>query len=177
METHRMFGAQHHSETRRDTVPHVRNDEKLVGYILTPRSFDTAGEAGVRLQGRAARGGFRISSTEVDVGSAASHFREGLWRALRRLVCSDCDPRKMPFSILNFEDFMAQALRPCYCRRTTRGQAGIVVERIDHITTDKIRANELIIRLAKAGKHVIADDGICLSCCHPATKKLLGGSV
>jgi hypothetical protein len=168
-----MFGAQYQPETRRQTLPHVLSNERLVGYILTPRSFDTPTEAGTRLQGRAARIGFRISCTEVDIGSSTSQFREGLWRALRRLVCSSCPPRKMPFSTLNFDDFLSQALRPCYCRASS-GEAGIVVERIEHITADRALANELILRLAKAGKHVVADDGICLSCCHPATKKLLG---
>lgn len=171
-----MFGGHHHSQMRRPAeAPHALYDARLVGYIVTPRSFDAPAEAGMRLQGRAARIGFRISRTEVDIGSANSQFRNGLWRALRRLVCSRCEPRKMPFSTVNFDDFIYQALLPCYCGSNT-GEAGIVVERLEHITPDRVRANQLILRLAKAGKHVVAEDGICLSCCHPATKRLLGSS-
>lgn len=168
-----MIGLNHHSQTKRSTTPQIHNDAKLVGYVLTPRSFDSPTEAGLRLQSRAARLGFRISRTEVDVGSASSQFRSGLWRALRRLVCNECEPRKMPFSTVSFDDFIYQALLPCYCGTAT-GDAGIVVEKMEHITTDRVRANQLILRLAKAGRHVVAEDGICLSCCHPATRKLMG---
>lgn len=168
-----MIGLGHHSHTKRPTSPQMHLDAKLVGYVLTPRSFDNPADVGLRLQSRAARIGFQISRTETDIGSASSQFRSGLWRALRRLVCNQCEPRKMPFSTVSFDDFLYQALLPCYCGAAT-GDAGIVVEKMEHITSDRVRANQLLLRLAKAGRHVVADDGICLSCCHPATKKLLG---
>jgi hypothetical protein len=166
-----MLGFQHHSSTRSDSA-HAANDAKLVGYVLTPRSFDVPSEAGMRLTGRAARIGFRISKTEVDLGAATNPFRNGLWRALRRLVCNRCEPKKMPFSMVNFDDFIFQALQPCYCGSKV-GDAGIVMERMDHISHDRVRQTQLILKLAKAGKHVVAEDGICLSCCHPATKRLI----
>jgi hypothetical protein len=170
-----MIGLNHQLNTKRPQSPQWDADAKLVGYVLTPRSFDSPAEAGLRLQSRASRIGFRISRTELDVGSASSQFRSGLWRALRRLVCNVCEPRKMPFSTVSFDDFLYQALQPCYCGSAS-GDAGIVVEKMEHITTDRMRANQLILRLAKAGKHVVAEDGICLSCCHPATKRLMGAA-
>lgn len=167
-----MIGFQHHSPARRTDSAHVPNDAKLVGYVLTPRSFDVPSEAGLRLQGRAARIGFRISTTEVDLGSATNPFRNGLWRAFRRLICNRCEPKKMPFSMVNFDDFIFQALQPCYCGKK-EGDAGLVVEKLDQIASDRVKQSQVVLKLAKAGKHLVAEDGICLSCCHPATKRLI----
>ncbi len=148
----------------------------LVGYLLTQRSFDLNRDSSVNLQGRSSRAGFEISTTETDCGIASNPFRSGLWRALRLLVCNTCEPKRMPFTMMNFEDFLHQSLQPCGCGAGPgAGASGIVVGRLDQISSDRLRCSTLILALAKKGKHVIADDGICLSCCHPATQKLLGG--
>lgn len=170
-----MLGLNHNVQSRRTGSIPNETTAKLVGYILTPRSFDSPKDGLMRLQSRGARAGFWLSQMESDVGVATNPFRNGLWRALRRLVCNRCEPQRMPFSMINFEDFMHQSLRPCTCGNTT-GDGGIVVERLEHIGSDRVRTSTLVLELAKRGKHVVAEDGICLSCCHPATKKLLGGA-
>lgn len=147
---------------------------RLVGYTLTPRSFDVPGEAAARLEDKCKHAGFRLSSAEQDVGLSSNPFRNGLWRALRKLMCSRCEPKRMPLSMINFEDFVYQALQPCPCGGN--GDDGLVLRKLDDISSDRVRSSNLILALAKRGKHVFAEDSICLSCCHPATKRMLGGA-
>lgn len=146
--------------------------DRLLGYVLTTRQYDPGHEAVTRLQRKCMGAGFALAGTEWDVGYASNPYRVGLWRVLRRLVCDTCEIRRMPFSLANFEDFIEQALKPCICR-SGKGLDGIVVSKLDHISSEPKKGTMLVMRLALAGKHVIADDGICLSCCHPAMKQLL----
>lgn len=166
-----MLGVQPSLDTSK-TVGTAANARRLLGYVLTTRSYDPGKEMIFRLEDRAAKAGFRMEHSEWDVGYASNPYRVGLWRTLRKLVCDQCDVRRMPFSLMNFEDFVEQALKPCICGNT-RGFDGIVVSKLDHITSDKNKGALLVLELAAKGKHIMAEDGICLSCCHPATRKLL----
>jgi hypothetical protein len=148
--------------------------QRLVGYILTTKNYDPGKEAVEKLDDRAVGAGFNLVGSEWDVGYTSNPYRVGLWRALRRLVCNRCEPRRLPFSLINFDDFVQQALKPCICGKTTSGLDGMVVQRMDHITSDTKKGAMLVLELATRGKHVIAEDGICLSCCHPATRRVLG---
>lgn len=152
--------------------PLVESSTKLVGYMLTPRSFDAPSDGENRLRNRALRAGLRVSVVQCELGSASNPFRMGLWKALRRLVCNRCEPKRMPLSMINFDDFLHQATMPCSCRGG-ESDGGIVLERIDHFSNDKTKVDAFILAMAKRGKHVVAEDGICLSCCHPITMKLL----
>jgi len=145
--------------------------ERLIGYILVVRHYDPGQQVMEKLQLKCANSSFNLHVTECDVGAPHNPMRVGLWRVLRRLICDRCEPRRMSFSILNFEDFLDQALAPCTCKREI-GLDGIVVNSINHITSDQEKGTKFIVRLAKLNKHVIADDGICLSCCHPAAVAL-----
>ncbi len=145
---------------------------RLVGYILTTRRFDPGPEAIEKLRDRAEKSGCRLSRTEFDVGCSRNPYRVGLWRALRKLVCDRCEPRRLAYSLANFEDFILQALKPCICGNKI-GLDGLVVKNLDHITNDPKKGARLCLELARRGKHLYADDGICLTCCHPATKQLL----
>jgi hypothetical protein len=147
----------------------------LIGYILTTKSHDPGNEASSRLERKAEGAGCSMRFSEWDIGYTSNPYRVGLWRALRRLVCASCEPRRLPFSLVNFNDFVTQALKPCICGNTS-GLDGIVVQKLDHITSDAQKGTMLVLELAIRGKHVIAEDGICLSCCHPATKQILGRS-
>jgi hypothetical protein len=159
-------------EPKRSVVS-SRSGPTLVGYILTTKNYDP-GKAAIRhLEGKAKTAGFGFIGSEWDVGYSANPYRVGLWRALRKLVCSACEPRRLPFSLVSFEDYLGQALKPCLCGCGV-GADGIVVSTLNHICNDRKIGALVVLELAKHGKHVIADDGICLSCCHPATKKLLG---
>jgi hypothetical protein len=146
---------------------------KLTGYVLTTKHYDPGREMLHRLQGQCERNGFELQGTEFDVGYSSNPYRVGLWRALRRLVCNKCEPRRLPFSLVNFNDFVQQALKPCLCGNKV-GADGLVIAKLDHITNDAKKGGMLVLELAIRNKHVVAEDGICLSCCHPATKKLLG---
>lgn len=152
----------------------ITRDAELIGYMLTSRNFEVNRNPMANLQGRSARAGFKVTRTETDMGAAGNPFRSGLWRALRLLICT-CEPKRMPLTMMNFADFLHQALQPCGCRENV-GASGIVVGHLNDISSDRLRSSALILALAKKGKHVIAEDGICLSCCHPATQKLLGGA-
>ena len=145
---------------------------ELLGYILTPRSFESTREADMRLKERSFGAGYRMSTMEIDVGLGSNPFRIGLWRMFRKLVCNKCEPKRMPFSMINFEDFMHQALAACPCGGGN-GYAGVVMSKLDQLSSDRLRTSAIVLALAKMDKHVIADDGICWSCCHPATKKAL----
>lgn len=150
----------------------IESSTKLVGYILTPRSFDSPADGENRLRNQALRVGLRLSVVECELGMASNPFRMGLWKALRRLVCNRCEPKRMPLSMINFDDFLHQALTPCNCGYS-ESDGGIVVERLDHVSNDRKRLDSFILALTKRKKHVVAEDGICLSCCHPITKKVL----
>ncbi|HEY9791242.1 MAG TPA: hypothetical protein V6D22_12645 [Candidatus Obscuribacterales bacterium] len=158
---------------RRDAAASPKNGPALVGYILTTKSYDPGKEAIWRLEDKASTTGFELMVSEWDVGQSANPYRVGLWRALRRLICSECEPRRLPYSLVSFQDYLSQALKPCLCGCGV-GAEGLVVSKLDHICNDHKKGALLVLELAKHGKHVFAEDGICLSCCHPATRKLIG---
>lgn len=148
---------------------------KLVGYWLNANGGTLEGstnEIKLRLDDHCAHQGCQLNAVEWDCGSGMNPIRMGLWRALRRLVCDKCPPKRMSMSFLHLDDFMAQALAPCNCGQA-KGLDGLIVTTIKHLCTDPAKGSQIILRLAEAGKHLIADDGICLSCCHPATKTML----
>lgn len=146
---------------------------RLVGYLLTTDNYRPAKDAVDRLEDRSEQAGFHLTGTEWDIGRSQNPYRVGLWRALRRLTCDKCEPRRLAFSLANFEDFIAQALKPCMCGNK-KGIDGLVVARLDQLTNDPRKGARLVLELARAGKHLYADDGVCMSCCHPATKEMLG---
>lgn len=161
-------------QPRRPT-PAAAGTTKLIGYVLSAmKHYEPGNEELLRLDDKCANSGFELSGSESDVGISGNPMRMGLWRVLRKLTCSYCEPKKMPFSLINFDDFLQQALLPCVCRNS-QGRFGIVVQKLDHITNDRNKLNALILELARRGKHVVAEDNICLSCCHPATRDLLNG--
>ncbi len=147
---------------------------KLVGYWLNANtSFDgTTNEIKLRLDDLANHQGCQLSAVEWDCGTGNNPIRMGLWKALRRLVCDKCPPKRMAMSFLNIDDFMTQALAPCHCGQS-KGLDGLIATSFKHICSDQVKGCQMILHLAEAGKHVIAEDGICLSCCHPATKSML----
>lgn len=156
--------------------PSYASGQRLVGYTLHLRSMQPGAEANERIEDKCLNAGYRMAFSESDTGVATNPFRTGLWRALRRIVCNKCEPKPMPLSMINFDDFLHQALQPCRCGETT-GVDGLLVLRMEHITPDRAKSSAFILRMAKMGKHVIADDGICLSCCHRATKELLAKDI
>lgn len=146
--------------------------QKLVGYVLTARRFEQNIEVSEGLERKCQRAGHRLKATEWDVGTANNPIRIGLWNVLRRVICDRCPPRRMSFSILNFDDFLDQALAPCRCGNQ-EGLDGIVLTTIHHLSSRLEHSTNLILRLARLGKHLIADDGVCLSCCHPVCQALV----
>ncbi len=149
---------------------------RLVGYWLNSGSTEASvgpGEAKSRLEdlcGR--RGGHHLELTECESGVSQNPMRIGLWNALRKLVCHKCQPKRMSFGIMNLEDFITQAMGRCSCRNP-EGLDGIVVANVRHISSDAMKNSQLILLLAERGKHLITEDGMCVSCCCPNTKAML----
>lgn len=73
---------------------------------------------------------------------------------------------------MNLEDFLGQALGRCDCQ-SPEGLDGLVVANLRHISNDQMMTSQLVLLLAERGKHVINEDGLCVSCCHPTTKSML----
>lgn len=152
-----------------------KKQKNLVGYWLNSSSVDGVGikEAKSRLEDLCARrGGHQLAFVESESGSAQNPMRVGLWNALRRLVCIKCEPKRMSFSVMNLEDFVNQALSRCTCR-TPEGVDGMIVANLRHISSDSMKTNQIILLLAEKGKHVVNEDGMCVSCCCPNTKAML----
>jgi hypothetical protein len=166
-----MYGLQTNLPSRRinDSSP---TGQRLIGYILYPRNFDPGMEGASRLEDKCLNAGFRMIAHEQELGTPSNQFRPVFWRALRRMMCNKCEPKRMPFSMINFEDFLYQALSPCKCG-SNAGYDGLVVKTIEHIIADPPKACAFVLQMAVLKKHFVADDGICLSCCHPATKELV----
>ena len=167
-----MLGSHTSNQTKKTTDDTLVRPKKMVGYVLTTRNYDPGKQITDRLSERCQKAGFALSTTEWDVGNSLNPYRVGLWRALRRLMCNRCEPRRLAFSLVNFDDFIAQALKPCICGNK-EGNAGLVINTMNHLTCDQTKGAHLVLALARAGKHLYAQDNICLSCCHPATKEML----
>ena len=146
---------------------------KLVGYWLNATSGleATTTEIKVRLDDLCSHQGYQLNAVEWDCGNASNPMRLGLWRSLRRLICDKCPPKRMGLSFMSLDDFLNQALAPCPCE--SKGLDGIIVSSLMHLCSDQTKTSQICLRLAEAGKHLMSDDGICLSCCHPATKMML----
>lgn len=149
---------------------------KLAGYWLnsgnTVACVDLI-EAKSRLEDLCARhGGHTLVSIECESGVPQNPMRVGLWNALRKLVCYKCEPRRMSFGIMNLEDFIVQAMSHCTCRNP-EALDGIVIANSRHITSDVMKLSQITLLLAERGKHLINEDGLCISCCSPNTKAML----
>lgn len=166
-----MFGTYQGIHTKRATSS-VLNGQKLIGYVLYPRNSNATEEGSLRLEDKCLNAGYKLAVSEHDSGNNTNLLRPGLWNTLRKLVCTKCDPKRMPLSIMNFDDFVHQALSPCHCG-APQGMDGLILTKMDHLTADKTKASTFALKLAGMNKHFVAEDGICLSCCHPATKDLL----
>lgn len=148
---------------------------KLVGYWLNAAATNmqsSTNEIKIRLDDHCSHQGCQLNAVEWDNGAGGNPIRMGLWRALRRLICDKCPPRRMPMNFMHIDDFMSQALAPCHCGQA-KGLDGLIVTSTKHLCSDPVKGSQIILRMAEAGKHFIGEDGICLSCCHPATKAML----
>ena len=125
----------------------------------------------MRLDDHCTHNGCTLNGVESDYGVSLNPIRLGLWRALRRVMCEHCPPKRMPMTLMNVDEFMAYALAPCPCG--AKGVDGLIVTSMKHLCSDPVKGSQIVLKMAEAGKHFIADDGICLSCCHPATKHLM----
>lgn len=148
---------------------------KLVGYWLNASSGiqSNTNEIKVRLDDLCAHQRCELGAVEWDNGASNNPIRMGLWKALRRLVCDKCTPKRMPMTFFGLDDFLDQALAPCTTCSDSRGMDGLIVGMLKHVSSDEVKLSHICLRLAEFEKHVFAEDGICLSCCHPATKRLL----
>jgi hypothetical protein len=145
---------------------------RLVGYWLGISGLGMekyTSEIRCRLEDHASIYRYGLEAIESDACRANSPVRLGLWRALRRLICNRCEPRTMPLSFLDVADFLNHALSPCSCGMKS-GLDGIIVISLSHLCADKQKLADLVVCLAEAGKHLIAEDGVCLSCCHPSAR-------
>jgi hypothetical protein len=150
----------------------LNQHRNLIGYVLTPGYLDPGAIVSEKLEKRCYYSGFTLETTEWEGGNASNPIRMGLWKALRRLVCNHCPPKRMPFSVVHFNDFLTQALSPCHCPAPA-GLDGLIVSNLNQITSDPTKVAELCIRLARLGKHLITEDTTCLSCCHPAIRRMV----
>jgi hypothetical protein len=167
------FGQQPKQTVGQSVSPSSSERKRLIGYFLYAPNCDSQNnEASLRLEDRCFYAGFKLAGCETEAGKSSNHFRMGLWRALQRLICTKCEPKRMPLSLINFDDFVSQALAPCRCGCGT-GLDGLVVARLEHINAMRERTLVLVTELAKMGKHLVAEDGICLSCCHPTMKDVV----
>jgi hypothetical protein len=146
--------------------------QKLVGYVLGTVHYGAENHAQHQLEAICDKMGATLSLTEWDVASPHNPMRLGLWRAVRRLMCKHCQPIRMSYSMVNFDDFMNQALNPCHCG-SEKGFDGLVVANINSICNIPARGARFILYLAEAGKHLYTDAGQCLTCCNPAVQRML----
>lgn len=146
------------------TTMESRNN--LVGYTLTARNIDPTFLASRRLSDNCIKACSKFIGLEWDYGTGPNPFRPGLWNALRRLVCRQCPPRRMPFNIISMDEFLRLALAPCSCG-SEQGADGIVIDSLEEICTDQRKVTAMLLKLARMGKHVIGRKGSCLSCCDP----------
>ena len=150
-----------------------QSGNQLVGYWLNTGMQIASGEAKSRLEDLCSRRvGHKLAALECESGVAQNPMRFGLWKALRKLVCNRCQPKRMSFGIINIEDFLTQALSSCPCGQA-EGLEGIVIANLRHISSDHMLANQFILLMAEHGKHVVSEDGLCISCCNQSTKSLL----
>lgn len=151
----------------------ARTAYNLVGYWLNSGVCEAPSEVRSRLEDLCSRrGGHKLAFLECETGVPHNPMRVGLWNVLRRMVCCKCQPKRMCFGVMNLEDFLTQALGRCDCL-TPQGLDGMVVANLRHISNDQLMTSQLILLLAERGKHVLNEDGLCVSCCHPTTKSML----
>lgn len=148
---------------------------RLVGYWLNASGGiqSTTNEIKLRLDDVASHQNCQLGAVEWDCGASVNPIRMGLWKALRRLICEKCPPKRMAMTFFGLDDFLDQALAPCTTCSDAKGMEGLILGTLKHLCSDELKLSLICLRLAESGKHIIADDGICLSCCHPATKRLL----
>lgn len=150
-----------------------RQRYKLLGYWLSaPGNWEQAEELKLRLEDVCLNYGHNLCAMECEQGTSQDYLRRGLWTALRQVVCSHCPPKSMSFRCSSFDDFIAEALSPCPCKQESNLD-GIIFASLVHYCSEPAQQTKFVLRMAEIGKHVIASDGICLSCCHPATKQFI----
>ncbi|MBX9686753.1 MAG: hypothetical protein K2X27_08625 [Candidatus Obscuribacterales bacterium] len=150
---------------------------RLIGYFRVSKRDDLyTCEDPQKLESFCTKKGASIVSTESEVSAGNQIVRVGLWKALRKMLCSQCEPRQMPM-LNQYEDWMRELNKSCSCK-SAKPCDGIVVTDMRAVTTDMAQGARFTLDLCAAGKHLVSlAEEKCLSCCNPQAVAFLRKSI
>jgi hypothetical protein len=154
-------------------TPLESNPERLIGYVLTGsvEALENSGQV-PPIREFCRRRNHQLIYVEPETGSSTTLLRQGLWHAVRSLVCYKCAAKDMPVSI-DTPEWLKQVFEICPCGEP-EGLDGLVVATMGAICTNQANGARLTLSLARLGKHLyVAPEDRCVSCCNPAAAALL----
>jgi hypothetical protein len=107
-------------------TPLESNPERLIGYVLTGsvEALENSGQV-PPIREFCRRRNHQLIYVEPETGSSTTLLRQGLWHAVRSLVCYKCAAKDMPVSI-DTPEWLKQVFEICPCGEP-EGLDGLVV--------------------------------------------------
>jgi hypothetical protein len=149
-------------------ISYVRVEDKD-GLFLTDQDSD--------IERYAAKTGLNIVNTEREVSNGRQIIRIGLWKALRQMMCVNCQPRQMPM-ISEYPYWFEQACMPCTCKNPSPAD-GLIAGGMGVFCLDPPKGAEFTLSMCLVNKHLYSvENKACMSCCNAkavefARKRLL----
>ena len=142
-------------------------DVRVVGYLRTlsrDNLFITDQDS--RIEVYASREGIDIVLVEREANNGNQICRTGLWKTLRHISCSACEPKSMPMTD-DYSYWMREALKGCICAKP-EPLHGLIVTDMEIITPNPQAGTKFLLDMCLAKKHLYTVfDKRCMSCCNP----------
>ncbi len=142
-------------------------NNKVIGYVrVENRDEIFITDQDTHIENFAKRQNLDLLQTEHETSNGSQLMRLGMWRILRLLACSECEPKSMLMTD-DYQHWFREAMRPCTCK-SPKPASGIVVDDIKYICIQPSPGARFTLDMCVAGKHVyVVQDKRCLSCCNP----------
>ena len=153
---------------------------KLIGYVrLENRDDIYISDQNSDIETFASKQNLELYSIEHEISTGTQLMRVGVFKALRMVACTECEPKQMPLTDM-YDYWFTEALKPCFCK-VPRPADGLIVDEISILSTTPSQGARFTLDMCVAKKHVyVVKEKRCLSCCNPQAieflkRKMLGG--
>ena len=155
-------------------------DTRVIGYVRVENRDDLyITDQNSRLEGWANREAIDVVQIEHEVSNGQQLMRTGVWKVLRMVACSNCEPKPMPM-IMDYDFWFKEVMKPCSCKAPLPSH-GLLIDDIKILAANPPQGAKFILDMCMHKKHLYSvREKRCLSCCNPQAiaflkRQTLGG--
>lgn len=142
-------------------------ETKVIGYVRVENRDDLyITDQDARLEYFSGKEGMDLVQIEHEVSNGQQLIRTGVWKALRLVACSTCEPKPMPM-IMEYDYWFKEVIKPCTCASPAPAN-GLLIDDIKVLAANPPQGAKFILDLCMNKKHLYSvKEKRCLSCCNP----------